>query len=251
LINTYGSLAMPEVHRFAVLSLLPILFAAWLHQINKTVTEPYLDEVFHVRQAQTYCDGDFRTWNPKITTPPGLYLLSYLFAKIKHFFLGGSGCDLANLRWLNSLVASLVIPVQVWELYGQLGGSVWRSSLHERHNLHTVINLSLFPLLFFFSGLHYTDVCSVSLVLGAYRYHLRYLRESSARVTTDAVMLVLLGLCALLMRQTNVFWVAVFPAGIHAVHLAKRMAQPDSDSQHETMIHDARVERAGLQGMMP
>jgi hypothetical protein len=32
------------------------------------------DEVFHVRQAQVYCSGDFQTWDPKITTPPGLYV---------------------------------------------------------------------------------------------------------------------------------------------------------------------------------
>jgi hypothetical protein len=31
------------------------------------------DEFFHVRQAQVYCSGDFKTWDDKITTPPGLY----------------------------------------------------------------------------------------------------------------------------------------------------------------------------------
>jgi hypothetical protein len=30
------------------------------------------DEFFHVPQAQKYCAGDY-TWDPKITTPPGLY----------------------------------------------------------------------------------------------------------------------------------------------------------------------------------
>ena len=37
--------------------------------------EPYMDEIFHVRQAHRYCDGDLWTWDPKITTPPGLYLV--------------------------------------------------------------------------------------------------------------------------------------------------------------------------------
>jgi len=32
---------------------------------------PYQDEFFHVPQAQAYCRGDY-TWDPKITTPPGL-----------------------------------------------------------------------------------------------------------------------------------------------------------------------------------
>lgn len=32
------------------------------------------DEVFHVGQAQVYCAGNFSHWDPKITTPPGLYV---------------------------------------------------------------------------------------------------------------------------------------------------------------------------------
>jgi len=35
--------------------------------------EPYIDEIFHVPQAQAYCRGDFSYWDNKITTPPGLY----------------------------------------------------------------------------------------------------------------------------------------------------------------------------------
>jgi hypothetical protein len=32
----------------------------------------YEDEYFHIPQAQKYCKGDY-SWDPKITTPPGLY----------------------------------------------------------------------------------------------------------------------------------------------------------------------------------
>ena len=32
------------------------------------------DEPFHVPQAQAYCNGEWSTWDPKITTPPGLYV---------------------------------------------------------------------------------------------------------------------------------------------------------------------------------
>lgn len=34
------------------------------------------DEIFHVGQAQTYCRGQWTTWDPKLTTPPGLFGLS-------------------------------------------------------------------------------------------------------------------------------------------------------------------------------
>lgn len=32
------------------------------------------DEVFHVRQAKNYVQGKWNIWDPKITTPPGLYV---------------------------------------------------------------------------------------------------------------------------------------------------------------------------------
>jgi hypothetical protein len=63
-----------------------ILF--WL--VNSQVAEPYMvriaptqDEVFHHDQFSHYLRNDFKYWNNKITTPPGLYYvnlaLSYLF----------------------------------------------------------------------------------------------------------------------------------------------------------------------------
>ncbi len=39
------------------------------------LTYKYLqDEVFHVRQAQTYWKHQWDVWDPKITTPPGLWI---------------------------------------------------------------------------------------------------------------------------------------------------------------------------------
>jgi len=33
--------------------------------------QPYMDEVFHIPQAQAYCQGRWRHWDAMITTPPG------------------------------------------------------------------------------------------------------------------------------------------------------------------------------------
>ena len=63
----------------------------WLCVVSVHVPEPYLvssclqsfptwehdsdsgqDEVFHIPQAQKYCDGKWLEWDDKITTPPGL-----------------------------------------------------------------------------------------------------------------------------------------------------------------------------------
>jgi alpha-1,2-glucosyltransferase len=77
---------------------IPVILAAiaglWFELVRKAVPEPYLvsfersnrvipikadpcvkDEVFHVRQAQNYVQGNWRVWDPKITTPPGLCVL--------------------------------------------------------------------------------------------------------------------------------------------------------------------------------
>ena len=77
---------------------------------------------------------------------------------------------------------------------------------------HTVFNICLFPPLFFFYGLYYTDVWSALLVLTTYRLHLRQSRKS----------VVLAGLASLLLRQTNIFWVAVFLGGLQAIRRLKR-----------------------------
>eukprot|EP00971_Amphidinium_carterae_P016289 321208-Amphidinium_carterae.1 len=45
------------------------------------VVFPCLQE-FHVRQTATYCRGDFFTWDPKITTFPGLYLIAAALAPL-------------------------------------------------------------------------------------------------------------------------------------------------------------------------
>ncbi|KAF9399003.1 hypothetical protein BGX21_006942 [Mortierella sp. AD011] len=50
---------------------LVVIAATW----NKIVPHPYMDEIFHIPQAQRYCEGDFWTWDPKLTTPPGLYAM--------------------------------------------------------------------------------------------------------------------------------------------------------------------------------
>ena len=50
-----------------------VLSSVWLGCVNHKVLEPYMDEVFHVGQTQTYLAGNWTEWDPKITTPPGLY----------------------------------------------------------------------------------------------------------------------------------------------------------------------------------
>jgi alpha-1,2-glucosyltransferase len=43
------------------------------------------DEIFHVPQAQRYCQAQFDTYDPKLTTPPGLYFVSLGLAKTVNY----------------------------------------------------------------------------------------------------------------------------------------------------------------------
>lgn len=69
---------------------------------------------------------------------------------------------------------------------------------------HVVFNICLFPPLFFFYGLYYTDVISALLVLMTYRFHIQQAKKR----------LVLAGMASLLFRQTNIFWVSIFLGGL-------------------------------------
>lgn len=40
------------------------------------------DEIFHIPQAMRYCRGEFDSYDPKLTTPPGLYLASVGAARL-------------------------------------------------------------------------------------------------------------------------------------------------------------------------
>ena len=73
---------------------------------------------------------------------------------------------------------------------------------------HTVFNICLFPPLFFFYGLFYTDVISTLVVLCAYRLDSDMGSNNSLFVAT--------GLVSLSMRQTNIFWVSIFCGGLKA-----------------------------------
>ncbi|OCL03596.1 glycosyltransferase family 59 protein [Glonium stellatum] len=236
---------MRELHsrgrQFTVLSiailLVTIISAVWLQSVSRTVPEPYLDEVFHVRQAQVYCAGAFHQWDPKITTPPGLYLISYVV-----FWLTGR-CDIYAIRALNVFGVCLI----VWESFDILLAlrRANRSKTNEEDksqedswqltllDAHKAVNIGLFPPLFFFSALYYTDVVSTWYVLKGYKHFLQSQQPNSS-LLGPGVRTVFIGIAALFFRQTNIFWVAIFPAGLAVINALRN----DQDRQHPTKVQD-------------
>ncbi|PVV02849.1 hypothetical protein BB560_002688 [Smittium megazygosporum] len=177
---------------FAVFSALGLIV---LLKTNKQVPLPYMDEIFHVSQVQAYCKGNFSHWDPKLTTPPGLYIVSLLFAKVSHllWISQGDGCSLTFLRSYNYIL-SLMLFFVVQSLVTSL--SPTKSSLYKALTTFTIM---IFPVSFFFHFLYYTETISSLFVLYGYKAALdrRYWYSS---------MILLL---SLFMRQTNVVYAAM------------------------------------------
>lgn len=238
----------------------------WLSQVYTTVPEPYLDEVFHIPQAQAYWAGSWKTWNPKITTPPGLYIYSYLFAKFLNIF-GECGLSVRQLR-TSIEVLLMVMPVALLRYH----------PLYHKHNrwspalfaqiAHANLNIMLCPLLFFFSALYYTDILSAFAVTEVYRWYV-YKNDTltqssyiSSRLSGRALSSVcgmaifLLGLFAMSVRQTNVFWVAIFLGGLQTVRTLSSRKHPSPSitekevsglATNDYIIYDPPAQGAGIE----
>ncbi|EOD50808.1 putative alpha- glucosyltransferase alg10 protein [Neofusicoccum parvum UCRNP2] len=217
----------------------------WLSKTSAAVPLPYLDEVFHVGQAQVYCAGNFTHWDSKITTPPGLYLLSYLVFRVT------GRCDIYVLRALNCSLALFIAQVSfsiLARLYGLLkqkssaevtASSDARQAVLFTNAVHTALNICLFPPLFFFFGLYYTDVPSTFFVLLSYFYALKAQQKEGKNMKFSSVInTVVLGVAALFFRQTNIFWVAIFPAGLAVVQALKKSAHPTPEDAKEDTFGD-------------
>lgn len=113
--------------------------------------------------------------------------------------------------------------------------SATKLRVFSQYSLHTAVNIALFPVLFFFSGLYYTDVASTAMVLGAYLHHLRRLGQDRSSFRSDFITIVL-GVMTLWFRQTNVFWVVVYMGGVEAVHAIKTLRPEPVDQPVMTTL---------------
>lgn len=112
------------------------------------------------------------------------------------------------------------------------------------NDTHAAINVCLFPPLFFFSALYYTDIASTLMVL-------LFLDELFAHPTNGVRFSwrqMLYAVAALLMRQTNVFWVAIFPAAIDVITVIKTEKVWKTPEDKAASIYDRTVEDAAFEG---
>ncbi|KAL4979929.1 Dol-P-Glc:Glc(2)Man(9)GlcNAc(2)-PP-Dol alpha-1,2-glucosyltransferase [Aspergillus desertorum] len=200
-----------------------LLIPIWMTQVNSVVPAPYLDEAFHIPQAQAYWAHKWTQWDPKITTPPGLYLFSYALCSIVLLLRGSpEHLDPPALRATNAAAAAVLLPLRL-----QTALDTVRKQRNTRPSgawlSHTVLNICLFPPLFFFSGMYYTDVLALLVVIEAYNWDLSRGRPNAAALETGVFLV--LGVVALLFRQTNIFWVSVFFGGLQVVRRLRRITK--------------------------
>ncbi|CAH0562281.1 unnamed protein product [Brassicogethes aeneus] len=143
-----------------------------------------VDEEFHLAIGQAYCKYEYDKWDPKITTLPGLYLLS-------SFILGPlKKCSIYYLRSINIGASVLNFYLFYFLLKKYNNEPAWK-------NIFSAINIALLPPLYFFTHIYYTDVLSVTFILLMLLFH-----EKKNNYVAS-----IFGFCSVIMRQTNIIWV--------------------------------------------
>ncbi|CAK9439122.1 uncharacterized protein LODBEIA_P33460 [Lodderomyces beijingensis] len=183
----------------------------------KHVQYPFIDEIFHLRQCQAYCSYNFKHWDHKITTPPGLYILGFLYSKTIELATGVAQlCQKYTvLRSLNLFAGLVVFPFVL--------GTIFKS---RRPGEFWTINIVAQPLLFTYYFLFYTDVWSTILVTAA-------LALVNSRPAQRPCMSAIFGFLSLWLRQTNIIWLAF----IAAVYIDRKTPRSDASSSSLDRIY--------------
>ncbi|TGZ75467.1 hypothetical protein CRM22_000356 [Opisthorchis felineus] len=197
-----------------VLTLSSVLLA---YAVTSVQPEAYMDEIFHVRQSLSYLSGNWSSWDNKITTPPGTYVLFVMFYRIGawlhilplspnmiHF-----RCFSASVSTLNYYVLSLIIP-----------------RLTGKHPLILSLVLSTNPVLFFFSALYYTDQCALFFLLATVYFSLQSWRFLGAIACA----------CGIAVRQTNVVWLLFSLGVVASSHLGEVLIDNQKSANTSTWI---------------
>ncbi|KAG7188873.1 hypothetical protein KM043_008479 [Ampulex compressa] len=153
--------------------------------------QPYyfIDEAFHIPQTLQYCHGNFTYWDPKITTLPGLYVVTAFV--LSPFNL----CSTIYIRCVNLFGTFLNLYLS-YAIISEKCKNEKTLKWDDLTKLAVAYNITLFPPLFFWHFLYYTDVMSVNMVLLMYLLHLR----------KNIKMAAVAGLFATFVRQTNIIW---------------------------------------------
>lgn len=155
-----------------------------IHIMQSSIArKPFMDELYHAGQFWEWLQGNYRYYDPMITTPPGLYLLPLLL------FSNGMQ-QLAKIWWLRAVNVLYALIIDLSTINGRL--------------------IISHPMVLFYGALYYTDIGSLAFIL----LYMRALRKNQAMVSLVA------GWLALLFRQTSIVWIG-FAFLLHLHRTAK------------------------------
>ena len=216
--------------------------------------------MFGTQSSQHHPDCEFmHSWKTFELTS-SRYIISAVLIKL----VRGGSCTILQLRATNCFTLILLLPAAHSCRRFITQRAPLKGSMIDWDAVHTAVNICLFPPIFFFSGLYYTDVLSTFIVVKAYEHflHERYPQPKSTR----GIFTYLIGVMALLMRQTNIFWVAVFMGGLElarAFHKVIFFVEGSVENPrkgrfndfvmffYRGAFHDPRLEQAGAFGKPP
>ncbi|XP_053998466.1 putative Dol-P-Glc:Glc(2)Man(9)GlcNAc(2)-PP-Dol alpha-1,2-glucosyltransferase isoform X1 [Hylaeus anthracinus] len=184
--------------------------------------QPYyfIDEVFHIPQTLQYCANNFTQWDSKITTLPGLYLLATFVLSPMNL------CNTFYMRCIN-LFGTFMNLYLAYNIFEQISLTRWIKKWNSWTKLAVAYNIMFFPPLFFWHFLYYTDVLSVNTVLLMLLLHLRKQFKTAAFV----------GFLSVLIRQTNIIWVAFVTVERAFDLLDHKMHKSISREQYSSIIY--------------
>jgi alpha-1,2-glucosyltransferase len=166
------------------------------------------------------------------------YVLTTLFSKL-HL----TACNVHVLRFFNTVTLLLTLSYACdcrnlivsghdqKTAFKKSKDAAKRSKATSIDTLHTALNVALFPPLFFFSGLYYTDILSTCMVLKIYKTFL----EGRDRKDRRNFQIYLWGMVSLTMRQTNIFWAAIFMGGMEVVRTLQNPLPSTSVHEREKL----------------
>jgi alpha-1,2-glucosyltransferase len=165
--------------------------------VNWRQPEPYMDELFHVPQAERFCASVLKSaaglphYHPAITTPPGPYLFPALASALHPAF-----CTIRGLRAWSALCVWLALP-QIAAVLASLRSRIPTASKllagNDGESELQALAVLLHPPLFFYASLFYSDPPSVLALLLCLRLSLAKRHWISS----------LCGIAAALCRQTS------------------------------------------------
>lgn len=155
---------------------------------------------------------------------PSSYKIRYIATIIFNRALG-LPCSFYNLRAFNVFVVSCISTLALLCKSRSSRGPLNLDAISRQvsvRDILTGINVAFFPVLFFFSGLYYTDPSSTLIVLLAYANHLTRVGSKKPSFLNDVYSIVL-GVLALGFRQTNIFWVVIYMGGLEVIQSIKAL----------------------------